>query len=1286
MLFNSSKSRTAWLLIGFFSAVALGGMAMILTNAIIHYHRLFAPWQDFWILAGGVALAHLAYSLPQYERSLEERVVTGAVGFLAVLALVYCIVFDYRFLYQWTPGLSVNDAYYLLLPIGILLVVIVFLRRSILVSTRHVAELDQAGRRSSWRHLLDPQGGHARLYRNMALGLSMAFLPAIQTLVHFPGIYGFILSNVGSLLAIITLALVYFNYATEMSSFVPKLVGITLATITFIFTFVGIVDALLVQKQMTDERFDVIASIHDGLVKEDELAYRSSHVAYVAGWEAAIPKNEAGYRLLYLSSEESTFDLERLIADNQKGYLDEWSVPDNNLENITVRLMQRYWVYPLGSGQPDYWGYIFVHDGTAFEVGFSKTEYDNAINRVVTKWLVVFLISSLFVLLVFPLFFRRILVKPLENLLQGIRHVNSGELETVVTPSFSDEVGLLTESFNRMVNSLNDARDIIQNRALDLEVEVSQRSIDLININVQLEKENKEREIAEARINKQLRYQKALAACSQSLLDAPEPADETGRQRVLGNALEYLRSGVGASRAYVTRYYVDTEHIRRLAIFAETCESGIFPHISNPANQRFPLSELPPDLVDNLESGKPVGGPSEQVFSGHPFAEILLQQDPPLLSLLLFPIHLEQNWWGFVGFDDCVTPRVWGESEILVLRTASEIIGGTIQRWEVRGQLEATLADLERRVEDRTRSLNELNAQLQGEIATRHRFQLGLESRLNAERLLAKASARLAEAQDITVPFGEMLQDLGEIMKADSITMMIIDPVQPASSPQCFNWYHPARYPVDQRIIDILMEPAGWLYHQLPLGQPLFFRSLDQLPSGMKNLKEALVALKIESLILWPLVANEEVLGLLVFYNGISDEMKTADNIQSLEMFINLLSGMLERQRILRTLELRVTEQTRELSTLYELTLLAGASRAMSEILSPALSKIQELSRSDAVCIHIHSPEEEILQLVAHRGFPQPVVLGMGQIAIQGNFNDWLERPETDYTRGQVQSVDIPEQYRLSGFQTFVISKLHVAGMTKGVIACYRASAEAFTPFQTSMLTVIGKLLGVVVENHRLTRETEKLATVHERQRLARELHDAVSQSLYSLSLFARSASDAQESGDSVTLASCLEQLEEISLAALREMRLLLYQLRSIALVAGSLSEAVESRLNMVERRLGIDARFELDDRIFLTSTVEQELFRVITETLNNSLQHARATRISIVISLEQEQLVMTATDDGIGFDPSRIHSGMGLQNMRERAAALNGRMEIFSMPDQGTCIRLMIPYRHAQAVEGPHG
>jgi signal transduction histidine kinase len=124
----------------------------------------------------------------------------------------------------------------------------------------------------------------------------------------------------------------------------------------------------------------------------------------------------------------------------------------------------------------------------------------------------------------------------------------------------------------------------------------------------------------------------------------------------------------------------------------------------------------------------------------------------------------------------------------------------------------------------------------------------------------------------------------------------------------------------------------------------------------------------------------------------------------------------------------------------------------------------------------------------------------------------------------------------------------------------------------------------------------------------------------------------------------------------------------------------------MVERRLGIDARFELDDRIFLTSTVEQELFRVITETLNNSLQHARATRISIVISLEQEQLVMTATDDGIGFDPSRIHSGMGLQNMRERAAALNGRMEIFSMHDQGTRIRLMIPYRHAQAVEGSHG
>jgi signal transduction histidine kinase len=267
-----------------------------------------------------------------------------------------------------------------------------------------------------------------------------------------------------------------------------------------------------------------------------------------------------------------------------------------------------------------------------------------------------------------------------------------------------------------------------------------------------------------------------------------------------------------------------------------------------------------------------------------------------------------------------------------------------------------------------------------------------------------------------------------------------------------------------------------------------------------------------------------------------------------------------------------------------------------------------------------------------------------------------------------------PDAFEIPQFQSDTHIPLRARGKIQGLLSCYRISQTPFNPYQVFFLNAIGEQLGLAVENHRLRLKTEEIATIQERQRLARELHDAVSQSIYSLTLFARSGRDAFERGDQVKLLDNLEQLEVNSLAALKEMRLLLYQLRSMALEKGGLLQAIESRFNLVEHRSGIQTVITLDESIKLSEYMEQEFFLIISEALNNALKHANANQVSVDIRPENGNILLVIWNNGKGFDPSRASGGMGLDNMRERASALGGQLLISSQSDSGTWIRVEMP------------
>ncbi len=195
---------------------------------------------------------------------------------------------------------------------------------------------------------------------------------------------------------------------------------------------------------------------------------------------------------------------------------------------------------------------------------------------------------------------------------------------------------------------------------------------------------------------------------------------------------------------------------------------------------------------------------------------------------------------------------------------------------------------------------------------------------------------------------------------------------------------------------------------------------------------------------------------------------------------------------------------------------------------------------------------------------------------------------------------------------------------------------------------------------------------MEERQRLARDLHNSVTQSLYSLSLFSRAGREAAEDGDTDRLTYSLTELERNTLHALREMRLLLYELRPADLEQGGLISAIELRLNTVERRVGLQMDFQLDDYVGLSPTCEIQLYHIIVEALNNVVKHAAATHLTLQLTQADGVLHLRIVDDGQGFDPAQTVGGMGLGNIRERVARLDGQLSISSEPGRGTQLEVL--------------
>jgi signal transduction histidine kinase len=250
---------------------------------------------------------------------------------------------------------------------------------------------------------------------------------------------------------------------------------------------------------------------------------------------------------------------------------------------------------------------------------------------------------------------------------------------------------------------------------------------------------------------------------------------------------------------------------------------------------------------------------------------------------------------------------------------------------------------------------------------------------------------------------------------------------------------------------------------------------------------------------------------------------------------------------------------------------------------------------------------------------------------------------------------------------------IQLKGETIGVLNVESERLNAFGEEDVAILQSLASQLAVALDNARLYEQARRLAALEERQKLARELHDSVSQALYGIALGTRTARTLL-GRDPAQAAEPLDYIASLAEAGLAEMRALIFELRPESLQIEGLAAALAKQAEAARARHQLQVTTNFCPEPEASLTVKEALYRVAQEALHNVAKHAQATQVELRLAVEDGCLTLTIRDDGHGFDPSGDFPGhLGLRSMRERLETVGGEFHLYSAPGQGTMIRAVM-------------
>ncbi|MDT8305133.1 MAG: GAF domain-containing protein [Anaerolineae bacterium] len=410
---------------------------------------------------------------------------------------------------------------------------------------------------------------------------------------------------------------------------------------------------------------------------------------------------------------------------------------------------------------------------------------------------------------------------------------------------------------------------------------------------------------------------------------------------------------------------------------------------------------------------------------------------------------------------------------------------------------------------------------------------------------------------------------------------------------------------------------------------------------------------------------------------GGSVALESGDEMETLAYQFNLMSAELAASY--EQLEMRLAARTRELAAMNAIAAIVSHAGEPSEMLRVGLEEALAVMEIPAGGVYLLDETGHGLRLVAHRGLGESLVATGEALAGSQTFCARVVEsgePLLAQDLGQ-ERPDALADADLRPFGAFASFPLRASGRVLGAYFVLGTQPRPFSDADVELLTSIGQQMGVALENAYLLQQIEQAATQEERQRLARELHDAVTQTLFSASLIAEVLPELWEK-DEALARQRLADLHALNRGALAEMRTLLLELRPVALVESNLPELLQQLAAALRGRCQFEVALAVEGTPpagGLPPEVQVAMYRIAQEALNNIAKHAAASRVEIQLAFGAAGVLLEIADDGRGFDAGAGRpDSFGLAIMHERAAKIGAELQIESAPGAGTRLSVLVP------------
>jgi len=638
----------------------------------------------------------------------------------------------------------------------------------------------------------------------------------------------------------------------------------------------------------------------------------------------------------------------------------------------------------------------------------------------------------------------------------------------------------------------------------------------------------------------------------------------------------------------------------------------------------------------------------DEDFKEIPLSEFHLFKLDRIKSILIIPMAFKEKLVGWISFSNYEKAKFWSDLSIEILNDFAHIFINVFERKKYENKIQSLYSSLEQKINEKT-----------NELTTLLNIQKALTSELHVDhviQIIADEARRLTKTQLGTVYFFENGKLILKVISGEKETQL----------PLGFE------IPIEGSL-------AGVAFRT---GSPYF---VDDITHATGAFKEAVRLSNVNSILFVPLISGRKTIGVISVADKIHGELGDEDE-RLLKMFANSAIIALDNARLYKEefdrreeseRRRKIAEALRDILRMLNsktdiIELLNHIAEQSRELLNASSTMIRKINyESNTVITEASSnlPEEfSVIQDLPFYSGGSETILRENKPVVVSNLHEslgrYLEDPHELSLAQQLWAKAILRYYK-----SHLIVPLFINENLYGTLTFYYENQTSFSEEDIYLGLTLASQVSLAIENARLRNQEKEMAVVSERNRLARDLHDAVTQTLFSATLIAEVIPRLWHKNPAEG-EKRLEELRQLTRGALAEMRTLLLELRPTALKDASLSELIKQLAEALSGRTRIPVFSSLEEIVDTSEDSKIAIYRIAQEAFNNIAKHANASQVYVNLFKENELCILSIEDDGKGITDGNIPSNhLGMSIMKERALSIQAELEIQSQPNQGTRI-----------------